>query len=130
MNDVAAVPKDVGPGNGITTVTWNNVTQDSNLLAYPTIYMTDKTIHVYGEYGAATVEFHGSNNADNTKAPKGEDVEFELLYGDDDNALVFNASSARKLNNIRENSFWGMPVIKDADQDTNLTIVVTGRKTY
>lgn len=100
MAAIAAVVRTVGSGNFACRVaTWTPVTEADTCTPVSFPDLTDRSVHVYGTFGSASVAVHGSNN---------NGTSFAALNDPGGTAI---AITAEKIKAILENSEQIKPVI-------------------
>lgn len=102
----------LGPRKASVLATWVLANNESGQILNA-IGFNDKSIHVYGTFGGATVTMKGGNVNDATK--------FETLKDFDGTNLTFTAAG---INSTRDNVGFMQPVISGGDGTTALTIVI------
>lgn len=99
-------------------VTWANMLQGDTGVGVLASGFPDKTAHINGTFGTATVRIEGSNNSID-----GQDGNWALLRDPFNAALTFTSADLRQ---ILENTKWVRVSISGGDGTTDITAIIFG----
>lgn len=114
-------------GRFIHEIAWTGLDQDDSGAAADQPRFSDKTVHIFGTFGGATVTLYGSND------PKAlVDRSAGTLFGSKtaswitlvDSAGSNIAPTAAALKTIMQNPLYILPVVTGGDGTTSISVII------
>lgn len=116
---------------GVKHILWSGLDQDDSGQAVRLGKYSDKTVHIYGTFGGATVNLYGSND------PRAQDdIDAGTTFGaktavwtvlTDAQANAITKTSAA-IEVIEENPMFVMPVVTGGDGTTALVVALVAKR--
>lgn len=117
----------------VKQIVWSGLDGDDSGTAEKTAKYADKSVHIFGTFGGATVTLYGSNDKDAVEADRAAGTLFQnktavwtVLVDPQGNSI---AKTAASIEAILENPLYILPVVTGGDGTTDLTVAITGKKT-
>jgi len=104
-----------GEVHRVNTASWLNMQASDEGVPFGVSGSNDRSVQVFGTFGGAAVEIHGSNDG----------VNYALLSDPQGIALSFTTS---KIEFVTELTLYMKPVISGGDGTTNLNVIALVRK--
>jgi pyruvate/2-oxoacid:ferredoxin oxidoreductase alpha subunit len=101
----------------ISLTTWDSVAAGDTCTAFVLSVYSDRVVQVEGVFGGASVALQGSNDG----------VNYHTLTDPQGNALSFAAGG---LETVMELPYYIKPLLSGGDGTTNLTITLSGRRSF
>ena len=133
MTEVIRTPTIAEDGRFVRVVTWTGLDGDDSGQLIELPRFSDKTVHVFGTFGSATVTLYGSND------PRAiTDRNAGTLFGSKTASWVALtdtlgnnlAPTSAALKTILEDPLYILPVVTGGDGTTSLSVIIACKKEY
>jgi len=118
--------------SNVALIVWTGLDGDDSGKAEKLAKFSDKTVHIYGTFGGATVTLYGSNDKTAVETDRDAGTLFgaktavwTALVDPQGNSI---AKTAASIEAVLENPLYILPVVTGGDGTTSLTVAICGKK--
>ncbi len=129
MTDAVRAPAYVDTGiTNVHQVIWSGLDSDDSGVPVKFAKYSDKTVQIYGTFGAAgSVTLQGSNDPRCDAAhPDHANAVYSTLTDPQANAITKTSAA---IEEVLENPLWIRPLVTGGDGTTSITVNLVGKKT-